>query len=162
METLRSEFVSFMSESFKVEVVKYSQNLLLAKVNSLRAMLNELREGMAGEGKSTAGDKHDTSIAMAQIECERMERQLAEVFDQLAKVERLSRTASTLTIAEGTLFGTNMGVFFMSVPLGKQNVLNKEVVYLSVNSPLGGAFISKKQGDRIVFNQVSYTIQEIC
>jgi hypothetical protein len=150
-----------MNELFKKEVILFSLSLLHIRADNMRIALRELREGMAGEGKSTAGDKHDTAIAMVQIECERIERQLADILDQTSKVERLQRNVSSLQIQEGSLFSTNLGVFYMSVPLGKQVIQDKAVIFLSVQSPLGKVFLSKKQGDRVLFNKQEYLIDQL-
>ena len=150
-----------MNESFKEEVIRFSLSLLQERADALKTALSELREGMAGEGKSTAGDKHDTAIAMVQIECERIERQLADILDQTSKVERLQRNKTSLQIQEGTLFFTNRGTFFMSVPLGKHIIQDKEVIYLSVQSPLGKVFVAARQGDVITFNKLEYLIDQL-
>ena len=150
-----------MNESFKEEVIRFSLSLLQERADALKTALSELREGMAGEGKSTAGDKHDTAIAMVQIECERLEKQLSDILEQESKIERLSRLTGSVQIAEGTLIITNTGIFYMSVALGKHLIQNKEVIYLSDRSPLGAAFLSKKVGEKVTFNKSEYLIQQI-
>jgi transcription elongation GreA/GreB family factor len=150
-----------MSETFRQEVIQHSISLLKKRAEELRLSLRELREGMAGEGKSTAGDKHDTAIAMVQIECERLEKQLSDILEQESKIERLSRLTGSVQIAEGTLIITNTGIFYMSVALGKHLIQNKEVIYLSDRSPLGAAFLSKKVGEKVTFNKSEYLIQQI-
>jgi hypothetical protein len=151
-----------MSEEFKSTFFKEIQAILSAKESSLNEALRELREGMSAEGKSTAGDKHDTSIAMAQIECERLEKQLSEVREQITSLSRLRSSESTdIRIINGSIFRTNVGYFFMGLPLGKLSVDAIEITALTQQSPLGSRFYTKEKGDRIVFNNKEFIIEII-
>ena len=59
------------------ETVYYAfKNILVERINLVRSSLEELKEMGKNETKSTAGDKHETALAMVQLEQEKMRTQL--------------------------------------------------------------------------------------
>ncbi|MDZ4750126.1 MAG: hypothetical protein SGI87_00830 [Flavobacteriales bacterium] len=146
----------------KLKVHSAATELMLSREKEIRHGLKEIREGLSNDAKSTAGDKHETAIAMAQIECERMEKQLSEVLNQKSKLDRIDSSIQTNIISQGSLVKTNRGFFYLSIPIGKLNVDISTIIAMSPESPLGNAFISSKIGDTVTLNNVAYLIEEIC
>ena len=64
--------------SFKENVYSAFAQLLNEKINNVQQILQELHRSAANETKSTAGDKHETALAMLQIEQENKRSQLRE------------------------------------------------------------------------------------
>ena len=60
----------------------------------LQQRLNDLKESGANETKSTAGDKHETALAMVQIEQANIRKQLEEALAQKAILEKIKRFQS--------------------------------------------------------------------
>lgn len=61
----------------------------------------------ANETKSTAGNKHETTLAMLQIEQANKRSQLKELIKQKDVVEKVNTTLEANTILNGSLVKTN-------------------------------------------------------
>ena len=127
----------------------------------LQKILNDLKESGANETKSTAGDKHETALAMLQIEQANTRGQMQEVLLQKAALEKIDSTVSAQMIVNGSLIKTNRGYFFMSTALGKAMVENITVMALSPQSPLGQKLMGLKAGDTAAINDIDYVIESI-
>lgn len=134
------------------------------KISSVKNQIFELNQSFADEGKSSAGDKHETARAMAQLEVEKLHQQLHLLETQMAILKKLNPDLISETILTGSLVKTDKGNFYIAVPLGKvasTELNNQEVMVISAASPLGKEMIGKKVGDEVVFNKMKYKIQEI-
>ena len=107
------------------------------KVNALQQVLADLKESGANETKSTAGDKHETALAMLQIEQANTRAQLKELLDQKAVLEKINPLLSPSVVVNGSLIKTSNGWLYLSTALGKAMVENITVTALSPQSPLG-------------------------
>lgn len=134
---------------------------LLAREQTLLAAIAELSAGAAGEGKSTAGDKHETARAMAQLEQEKLAAQLAGVRTLQQVANKLQATVGGTRIAPGHLIGTDRGWLYLSVALGKVLVHDVPVMVLSPQSPLGAKLIGAAAGDVVTVNTTAYRIVEV-
>lgn len=123
--------------------------------------LKEVTEAGNNETKSTAGDKHETGRAMMQLEQEKLGKQLQEAEGQLAEFEKIDFARLHQTIALGSLIETTRGFFFITLSIGKMDVDGTIIFAISPQSPLGALLIGKKQKDTVVFNGVSYEINNI-
>lgn len=142
------------------------------KVQLLENRLNDLKESGANETKSTAGDKHETALAMVQIEQANIREQLNEALKQLNLYEKinvaifpspLERDGVRLNekIINGSLVKTNKGYFFLSIALGKAVVDEIQVIALSSNSPLGLKLMGLKVGEITEVNGNKYLVESI-
>ncbi len=131
------------------------------KVTSLQQVLADLKESGANETKSTAGDKHETALAMLQIEQANKRTQLQEIVAQKNALEKIDPTIVAPVIVNGSLIKTNKGYLFMSVALGKITVEDIVVVSLSPQSPLGMKLLGLKEGDKVEMNNNNYVIENI-
>jgi hypothetical protein len=110
--------------------------------------------------KSSAGDKHETSVAMAHLEQEKTGKQLQLVESMLSTVNKLI-PLTTLKVQPGHLIRTTAGWYFLSVGLGKIEV-NEETIYcLSSQSPIGQLLLGKQANDQIHWQDKRITILEI-
>lgn len=115
----------------------------------------------ANETKSTAGDKHETALAMLQIEQENISRRLKTIADQKAAVESIDISSKHIAIGSGSLVKTDKGYLFLSVALGKVIVDNIPVIILSPQSPLGKKLMGLKRNDYTDINGTVYTVETI-
>lgn len=127
----------------------------------LQKILDELKESGANETKSTAGDKHETALAMLQIEQENKRAQLQEVLNQQAVMEKIDPSLSASLVVNGSLIKTNKGYLFISTALGKAVVDEINVIAISPKSPLGQMIMGSKEGDAVLINQTTYLIESI-
>jgi len=126
----------------------------------LQAELLAVTDEMAKETKSSAGDKFETSREMMNQERGRIEGRIAHLKLQLNTLTNLADKPSP-TIQNGSLVETNQGIFFFGLAFGKLVVNKKEIMVLSLNSPLGKVFFEKIETDPIIFMNREYRILKI-
>jgi transcription elongation GreA/GreB family factor len=131
------------------------------KLQLLQQVLADLKESGANETKSTAGDKHETALAMLQIEQANKREQLKEMVAQKVALEKIDPAIVAATILNGSLIKTNRGYFFMSVALGKAVINDITVITLSPQSPLGKKLIGLSAGGSVEVNNNVYNIESI-
>ncbi len=112
----------------------------------------ELMESNQQEGKSSAGDKHETAGAMVHLEMEKLSKQMEEGRRQLSEVEKFhpDRVSHIGQIQMGSLVQTTTGWYYLITSLGKLTVNGEACFVLSGASPLGRVMIGKQQGETIV------------
>jgi transcription elongation GreA/GreB family factor len=111
--------------------------------------------------KSSAGDKHETGRAMAQLETEKNGAQLAEA-NKLRHVIGLINPKKEFNKVElGALVVTNNGNYFISVSIGKMMLGSEMYFGVSAVSPIGQALLNHKKGDEVIFNGRTFLIKEI-
>jgi len=145
----------------KQKLIKTCSNYLKDKINSLHAIINEVSEASNSESKSSAGDKHETSKAMMQLEIEKLGTQLNEAELQLLEFEKINFNKNFQCIEQGSLVETNKGSFLIASSIGKITVDDKMVFVISNKSPLAVVFADKHQKDSLSFNGVEYVIERI-
>jgi hypothetical protein len=101
----------------------------------LQSLINEVQAASNNETKSTAGDKHDTARAQAQIEVERLSKQLGLINQMLADANKLS-SEKFGKVQLGSFVRTSAGNFYVSVALGKMQCEDLEFFSISMSSPL--------------------------
>ncbi len=151
----------FSAMTFKEKIYRYYLQLITEKVRILQQSLHELTESAGNETKSTAGDKHETALAMLQIEQENISRQLKDALAQKTILENIDPALHTEQIVRGSLVTSNKGIFFLSIALGKATIEDQLIIALSPESPLGKAMRHLKKGDAYSFNGIEYIIKEI-
>jgi hypothetical protein len=145
----------------KQKIYTHYLQVIHDKVVMLQKVLNDLKESGANETKSTAGDKHETALAMLQIEQANTRVQLQEALAQKAALEKINPALSAAMIVTGSLIKTNRGYLFMSIALGKAAIDNNAVIALSPQSPLGQKLMGLKTGEAAEFNNTNYFVESI-
>ena len=131
------------------------------RVSGLEKALDSSRAEMVSESKSTAGDKHETGRAMAQLEQEKLGRQVLSARELQQAIAQIKTGETHSEIRYGSLVKTSNGWFFFSVGIGKLTVENESVFCLTMTSPLGNALRGKKAEDSIVFNGKEIRIESV-
>jgi len=147
--------------SYKQKVYNHCIVHLNEKISFLQQTLNDLKNSASNETKSTAGDKHETALAMLQIEQENTNRQLKELLLQKLVLDKIDPTIRPVAITLGSLIKTNKGIFFLSIPLGKIVVEDITIIVISPKAPLGVKFMSAKPNETVVINGNAYLIEAI-
>lgn len=147
--------------TFKEKIYQHYLQLITEKIRALQQSLHDLTESAGNETKRTAGDKHETALAMLQIEQENIGRQLKENLAQKTVLEKIDPTLHTEQIVRGSLVTTNKGIFFLSIGLGKATIDHQLIIALSAESPLGKAMLHLKTGATCTFNGTDYLIDGV-
>ena len=145
----------------KQQLIHACNDYLIDKINGLHIIITEVTESSNSESKSSAGDKHETSKAMMQLEIEKLGTQLKEAEGQLAEFEKINFNKKFQSIEQGVLVETNKGYFLIASSIGKITVDDKIVFVISNKSPLAIVFAGKQPKDSLNFNGVEYVIISI-
>src|ERR1041385_4187804 len=89
------------------------------RIAEIRIALELAIESANTDSKSSAGDKHETSRAMAQLEQEKIGKQLQETMDMKNMLQRSASVKPSKTATAGSIIFTEHGNFYLSVALGK-------------------------------------------
>ena len=147
--------------NLKQKIFNHYFNVINDKVEMLQKVLADLKESGSNETKSTAGDKHETALAMLQIEQANVRGQLSDALAKKSFFEKIDPHVSAPIIVNGSLIKTNRGYLLMSVALGKAQIDNINVIALSPQSPLGQRLMGLKAGEAATINNVEYVIEAI-
>lgn len=113
-------------------VVENQRKTILQQIASLQA-------DAASDGKSTAGDKHETSRAMAHLEQEQLGKQLLECNQRLEALHGMKNQLGRLVV-------TNIGTFYIAVSLGKVETEEGAVTVISGQSPMAQILNKLQEG----------------
>ena len=120
-----------------------------------------LRESVAGDTKSSMGDKYETAREMAQQEIEKTSRQMA-MLQQWQGVFAQTQPNLTLTVVGiGALIETNKGIFYMAAPMGKIVIENTEIMVISPQSPAGKVMLGRKTEESFILNGTAFRIESV-
>lgn len=147
--------------TFKEQVYNVCNEIIHQRITSLLQALADLKESASNETKSTAGDKHETALAMLQIEQKNTNNQLENFLSQKHILHKIDPAVKPVHITSGALVKTNKGYFFLSIPLGKIVVDGTTVTTLSPLSPLGSKLLRLKVNDLVNVNGMTYKIESI-
>lgn len=147
--------------NLKQKIYHHFLGVINDKVAMLQKVLADLKESGSNETKSTAGDKHETALAMLQIEQANIRGQLQEALIKKSVLEKINPNVSAPVIVNGSLIKTNRGYLWMSIASGKAEIENIIVIALSPQSPLGQKLMGLKTGEAAAINNVEYIIESI-
>ena len=148
-------------KNIKKNLYLESERIIQGKIKTIKDSLNEAQDAANNETKSSAGDKHETGRAMAQLETEKLTTQLSEALKLEQVLDQINPDSAFDQAALGSLIITDNGNFYLAVSLGKIE-LNKESYYaISGASPIGKLLLTKKEKESFSFNGKSYFIEVI-
>jgi transcription elongation GreA/GreB family factor len=113
------------------------------------------------EGKSSAGDKYETTREMLQQEIEKHSAALAEAIRQKQLLSQINPDKSSPKIQAGSLVITDKNNFYLAISAGSLMHGDKKFLAISPSSPIGIKMIDKTVGDTFAFNNTSYVIKEV-
>lgn len=145
----------------KEEVIQAFVLLVQEKICRIQTTLRDLTESAAGESKSTAGDKHETALAMLQLEQEQKNKELAILINHQEAIEKAKKVANKSQAVFGSLIVTDKFLFLICASIGKLVVREKTVVALSSESPLGKLLLGLEVGQSCDFQNEKYLVMEI-
>jgi transcription elongation GreA/GreB family factor len=141
----------------KLKLKEYISAILKDKIEEAKINHYSIQDSVVNETKSSAGDKHETSRAMAQIELEKVGKQIFELEKNLHIFESISLEEKP-KVGIGSLLLSETSTIFISIGIGKLNFEQKEVICISLASPLGQKLIGLKVGDSFNLGDKKQTI----
>ncbi|MGL6126579.1 hypothetical protein BBI01_17275 [Chryseobacterium artocarpi] len=143
----------------KQEIINIIKGKLADKSQYFENLIAETRASN-NDTKSSMGDKYETGREMLQQEINNLQRQLNEVLNQQAVLQKIISDASE-KVQNGALVKTNKGLFYVSVSMGEIVFDNQKVMTVSAESPLVKAMFGKKMGEGFTINNISQNIENI-
>lgn len=146
---------------FKQNILSQYQVLLQDKIDIYQDLIASLTEDAQNDAKSSAGDKHETTLSKLHIEQEKIANKLKEALEQKAILSKLDITQVSNKVVLGSLVKTNHLTVLVSTALPKITVDNQAVFAISPQSPLGLQLMGKSIDDEFLVNNVTYQIVTI-
>lgn len=119
------------------------------KMTRIQSAFDALQESLVSDTKSSAGDKHETSRAMTQLEQEKLSNQLMQTRRLQEILAQIDPNSKHEKVQFGSLVATDAGTFFISVGLGVLLHKTEEFYCIAATSPVGQTLLGKKVGDSI-------------
>lgn len=145
----------------KEVVLAECRRVIHERISNLKSQMSELVNDAANDSKSTAGDKHETSRAMMQLEQEKLGAQLKILEEQQRQLEQIPIQNNSAKVSNGSLVETDRGYIFIGAALGKLNLDGIAIICVSPVSPLAKQVIGKNEGESVIVNQLNYQIRKI-
>ena len=145
----------------KKEIYTKCVKIAQQRVADLSAIIKEAQNAANNETKSSAGDKHETGRAMAQLETEKLTKQLAEALKLEQVLSQINPDTKHQQVGLGSLVTTNNGQFFIAASLGKVTLNDATIFAISNVSPIGKLLIGLKKEDSFSFNGKAYAIYNV-
>ena len=136
------------------KVVVHASTLITLsnKIASLQEILDETYKSTLDDSKSSAGDKHETSIAMVQLEQEKLSKQLNEFLKQQRTLLAINPNTKHQKIMQGSLVETKQAWYYFSIGIGLISIEKTAIFAINPDSPLGRLLLKKKAGESVTFN----------
>jgi len=147
--------------AYKAGLKRWALDHLGQRIATAGEAMQQAQEAANSEEKSSAGDKYETGRSMAQLEIDKLRRQLAELVRELAALHAVNADQLITTATSGAILRTDKIDLFISIGLGKQTIANRTVIFLSPQAPMARTLQNKRPGDSILFQQETIPIREI-
>lgn len=145
----------------KTAVYHHCESYLCQKAKGYLSQDQSLLESLDSEGKSSAGDKHETGRAMIQLEREKLAQQRERNDQDIKTLDALKNKTTTVHIAPGALVNTSLASYFLAVPADAFSHNDKKIYCISPQSPIGQLLLGKKAGESFSFRGNSIKVLEV-
>lgn len=131
------------------------------RIANAQAALDSATEAANSEGKSSAGDKHETGRAMAQIDQENVRKQLHEARELKNALLKINPELHSAKAIAGSIVVTDKNTFYIAVAAGKIEIDGTTIFVLSPASPIGQKLLGLTAGEQMEFNGQVYKVKEV-
>ena len=144
----------------KSQLYQHCLVLLDERIAMYQQEVKAAQDAANAEGKSSVGDKYETTRAQMQGERDRQARMLAEVQKQREALANIS-TQAMESVQIGSLVATSMALFYLTVSLGKVEFNGQEIQVISPVSPIGQELLNQTEGKTFTFRGKKIAIKQI-
>lgn len=140
----------------------HCENHINTKLKNYLKIDQELFKSLNEETKSSAGDKHETTRAMIQIEREKNSKRIKEIENskkQLIVIKSVQ--LDNLKVSPGSIIFTSNNNYFISISSEIYSSDNNKIYCVSTNTPIAKSYLGKKIGDIVTFNNIESKIEKI-
>ena len=140
----------------------HCENHINTKLKNYLKIDQELFKSLNEETKSSAGDKHETTRAMIQIEREKNSKQIKEIENlkkQLLSIKSIKVNNSK--VSQGSIVYTSNSNYFISISCKLYENESNIIYCVSPKTPIAKEYLGKKVGDEVNFNNIISIIEKI-
>jgi hypothetical protein len=144
-----------MNTEEKNHLLEYCERHVEDKLERIQSEIERGKQALNGESKSSAGDKHETARAMAQLEMEKAGQRYSQVLPMrlVCRQIRANFNSSEESVVRlGSLVRSGGKFYFLAISLVLVNINSQKYIVISPKSPLGAGLIGKTIGDLNSFN----------
>lgn len=145
----------------KEKLYKACEAYLQKRFDAIDTRLNDLKDSMEAETKSSVGDKYETGRAMLHLEKDKQMQQLAVLLESKKILNLISFNSVLEEVGQGALVRTNQGAFYIAISAGKLMVGGEEFFSITLASPIGQLLFGKRAGDAFDFRDKKYVVEEV-
>lgn len=142
----------------KAKILEKIKEIIHGRIQTAKTAMDAAQEAANSEGKSSAGDKYETSRAMGQIDRDMYARQMMNAVKELEILQKIDANKMSNIVGMGSLINTSNGYYFIAISIGNMEVSGKNIGIISQNTPVGQALMGKKAGDHFSFLGQSHQI----
>lgn len=136
----------------KQQLYNFCKSFVEDRVARIQKRIKDVQEALASDTKSSAGDKHETSRAMLQLEREKLGQQLAEAEKMRQILAKVDPERYKDPIGLGSCVKTSKADYFLAISAGEYKNGTASVFCISTGTPIGQLLMGKSVGDTIKFN----------
>lgn len=145
----------------KLCIHQHCQEVIQSRIATAKSGMEEVLEFLHNNSKSSAGDKHETSRAMAHLEMENRQAALQHLIKMDVLLKQLDPAKPQTQIEPGALLVTDHTLFYIAISLGKVVVSEQEVLVLSYQAPIITTLKNIPTGSKTSFQGTPYKILHI-
>ena len=145
----------------KIEIHNYLVEHLNDKIGELKKLLETLYLSTSDVAKSSAGDKHETAVSMAQLEQEKIVNQYNSLLHLKEILLRISTSETNDRVKLGSFIETDKGNLYISIGLGTIEMTDLKFNAISNQAPISKLLMGKKVGDEVTFNNQTTKIIQL-
>ena len=149
------------TQNIKTQLLQLCTTSLDTRLQSVLAVIEDIKQSMQSETKSSAGDKHETGRAMLQLEREKAGHQLAEIEKTKQILSKINTESTYKNIGLGSVVYTTTSNYFISISAGELKVEDDTFYAISANTPIGQLLLGKSVGDVINFRNLEFKITKV-
>ena len=149
------------TQNIKTQLLQLCNQSLETRLQSVLAVIEDIKQSLQSETKSSAGDKHETGRAMLQLEREKAGHQLAEIEKTKQILSKINTESTSKNIGLGSVVFTTTSNYFISISAGELKVEDDTFYAISANTPIGQLLLGKSVGDVINFRNLEFKITKV-
>jgi transcription elongation GreA/GreB family factor len=147
--------------NIKEALFKQCEAFVNKRLQTVEDIISSNQKALQSETKSSAGDKHETSRAMLQLEMEKAGQQLGGINHMKEILSKINISKNSNIAHLGSIIETNSVNYFLSISAGQITVADKVYFAVSVSSPIGKLLLGKNNNDEVIFNNQRTIIKTI-
>lgn len=146
------------TSDLKMQLLQLCEEYVEARIERAEEPIKRARNAANSESKSSAGDKHETTQAMAHLEQEKNAKQLGEALKLKRAIVELKNVQSTEVVDFGSLVETNKGFYYIGLSIGAVKLKGENYFVIAPTAPIALSMKGLKAGDSMVFNGNKFEI----